>query len=118
MVEGADRHPQSRAFTPSCRDDNRASFVPERATLRRVRSWGSRRELFSLSLSVNPLKRATNDVPISAADLALPRAPPNRGKEERGGRGMRCSVRSSSRSTRNEALSRLVRRIRVHCEPK
>lgn len=43
VVEGADRHPQSRAFTP-CRDDNRASFVPERATLRRVR-WGSRREL-------------------------------------------------------------------------
>lgn len=73
---------------------------------------------FSLSLSVNPLKRATNDVPISAADLALPRAPPNRGKEERGGRGVRCSVRSSSRSTRNEALSRLVRRIRMHCEPK
>lgn len=25
-VEGADRRPQSRAFTP-CRDDNRASFV-------------------------------------------------------------------------------------------
>lgn len=32
VVEGADRRPQSRAFTP-CRDDNRASFVPERATL-------------------------------------------------------------------------------------
>lgn len=29
-VEGADRRPQSRAFTP-CRDDNRASFVLERA---------------------------------------------------------------------------------------
>jgi len=29
-VEGADRRPQSRAFTP-CRDDNRASFVLVRA---------------------------------------------------------------------------------------
>lgn len=45
VVEGADRHPQSRAFTP-CRDDNRASFVSERATLRRARSV-SRRELSS-----------------------------------------------------------------------
>lgn len=104
MVEGADRHPQSRAFTPSCRDDNRASFVPERATLRRVRSWGSRRELFSFLLK--PLSRATNTLVLATVAIsdstwrcrAACRAVERRREEE--------EVVLGSVETRNEALNR------------